>query len=48
MVLVPNANKMLVSLSDNMLSLYDFSGYSCEVTASVTHLPFRVLTMYYW
>ena len=48
MVLIPNGSKLMVSLSDNMLILYDFAGSSCEIIASVTHLPFCVLTMYYW
>ena len=48
MVLIPNLNKMMVSLTDNILSLYDFSAGNTEIVASITHLPFSVLTMYYW
>ena len=49
MVLIPNANnKMMVSLSDNIVSLYDFSAGNSEIVSSITHLPFSVLTMYYW
>lgn len=48
MVLIPNANKMMVSLSNNILSLYDVSAGNSDIVASITHLPFCVLTMYYW
>lgn len=48
MVLIPNVNKILVSLTDNVISLYDFSAGNSEIIASITHLPFSVLTMHYW
>jgi hypothetical protein len=50
MVLIPgaNVNKLMMSFTDNLLCLYDFNPGNSELAASITHLPFSVLTMCYW
>lgn len=48
LVVLPNANKILLSFTDNMLALYDLATANCDRLVQIVGLPHCVLHMDYW
>ena len=48
MAVMPNVNKLMLSFTDNMLSLYDLSSAHCDRLFQIVSLPHCVLAMDYW
>ena len=46
--IMPNVNKLMLSFTDNMLSLYDLSSSHCDRLFQIVSLPYCVLNMDYW
>ena len=47
MVVLPNANKMIVSLSNNKLAVFDITN-NVDRIATIVEIPFTIITMDYW
>jgi hypothetical protein len=45
---MPNINKLMLSFTDNILSLYDLSSAHCDRLFQIVSLSHCVLNMDYW